>query len=586
MLRRIVVSGVTLGTMALFGACGGGDSPTEPSDSEPGPAPTVSSVEPAEGTVGTEVKITGTDFRSGASVQFDGLSSDSVDVVSGTEIFALAPSGIDAGVTYTVTVVNDDGTQGDLADAFAGVGPTLLFVNGATKPSGQVGSTVVFDGDAFGDLHTASDGTVLGRVLFSDGAGGTVEATIANEEDWVNTFILTRVPDGAATGDVVVETQTGTSDPIEFTVTSEATFSPSIVVWNKASHDLPKGLSGHEALFLSVDDGSGGVDQYVHVLGGASNDSMPVSEVHFAPIQTGGDIGAWTQTASMSTPRAFHAAVAATPFNSRVKTGDGFVYALGGIEAKGGDPVASVLRAPIQSDGSLGSWEDAGFLPEGLHSLEAEIFRSVLYVSAGARTGNEPVETVYKAPIDSLGVLGSWEQLASLPNAHGHHEMTVIGNCIHVFGGDSTAVDPDDATITDTRIISIFRNRIDLRTGDLTSSSWMTDDTDATKARAKHTSLISGGVVLQSAGLYDGIGTFGSSEQQFAQIGDEADACDVQDFNGANNDNSIGNQTDGANLFNHAAISFLDTDGNLHVMILGGDDVDAPGEKRPQVWFF
>jgi hypothetical protein len=68
----------------------------------------------------------------------------------------------------------------------------------------------------------------------------------------------------------------------------------------------------------------------------------------------------------------------------------------------------------------------------------------------------------------------------------------------------------------------------------------------------------------------------------FAQI---ASDCDVAEFSGANNNRSIA-QKGGGNLFNHAAISYIDANGVAHVMILGGDDVDNPGAKRQAVWFF
>ena len=72
--------------------------------------------------------------------------------------------------------------------------PVVADVNGATQPSGPNGSTVVIDGQNFG----AAQGS--GTVLFSNGTGGTVSAVIASASDWTNTFIVTTVPSGAATG--------------------------------------------------------------------------------------------------------------------------------------------------------------------------------------------------------------------------------------------------------------------------------------------------------------------------------------------------------------------------------------------------
>lgn len=568
-LERVMVVLAASGLLILAaGACGGGNDATGPSE-DVGPAPSASRATPSEGTVGTEVKVIGTNFRQGAGVQFGDAASDSVDVVADTLLFALAPSGLTGGTTYDLRVENADGTSDTLASAFTPVAPELEFVNGATRPSGQEGSTVVLDGHAFGDLQGQ------GQVVFFDGVGATIEA----ESDWTDTFILTTVPSGATDGGLVVKTATGTSDSIPFNVTSSANFSPSNVDWSETT-SLPTAVSGHSANFVRTLNGDGTYDRWVHVVGGASNDSVPRAGVHFAAVQSDGSLGTWTQTGSLPAGRAFHATVAATPFNSRVD-GDGYLYALGGIETKGGGPVTSVLRAPINGDATVGTWSEVATLPQPLHSLEAAIFRSNIYVSGGATTGDEPVAAVYRASVDTLGNLGSWRSLESLPTARAHHEMTVIGNCLHVFDGDSASFDPDYGQLTDTRYLDIARTTIDLRSDDL-AADWTIDDTQPSKARNRHTAVIAGGVVLRTAGWYNGIGTSGASENLYAPI---QSSCDVDSFNGANNAQSIKSKG-GGNLFNHAAVSFVDGSGTAHVMILGGDDVDSPGNKRSAVWFY
>ena len=98
------------------------------------------------------------------------------------------PAGVTADISYSVAVRNADGTQVTMPQAFIAVAPVLQFVNSATKPSGNTNSTVILEGQAFGDAQ----GT--GQVLFSNGSGGTIAATIADPGDWTNTFIVTTVP--------------------------------------------------------------------------------------------------------------------------------------------------------------------------------------------------------------------------------------------------------------------------------------------------------------------------------------------------------------------------------------------------------
>lgn len=564
-VRHVALAGFLVASLGC-----GGDGSTAPST---GPAPTITEVEPAVGTVGTELRLDGSNFRSGARVFVGDHEATSPEVVSSSLLVALVPAGVPVDEPLDVVARNSDGTEVGVVDAFTAVAPDLQFVNGATKPSGKVGSTVVLEGTAFGDVQGE------GEVLFSDGAGGTVPASITSEDDWTDTFILTIVPSGAESGDVVVVTSTGTSEPLTFTVTQEATFSPSVVDWQQTTA-LPAAVSGHAALFVLAEDDMGQDVRRVYVIGGADGDGTGQTSVWLGDIESDATVASWAATASLPAGRAFHAAVAATPFNARVQ--EGWIYALGGVEFTSGAPLSSVLRAPIQSDGSLGSWSEVSSLPEPLRSVEAVVFQSRIYVVGGATTDDVSVSSVYRAAIDTLGNVGSWETLTSLPEPRANHALTLVANCLHLFGGDDAGVLPGDPSLTSARYPQIHRARIDLRTRDLTSAGWSLDDTETVKARRSHTSVIAGGGVLNTAGLYDGIGTSGSSENMFAQVGAD---CDVDSFGGANNQNSI-KQNGGANLFDHAAISFVDGSGTSHVMILGGDDVDQPGQKQSAVWVF
>ncbi|NUQ21638.1 MAG: hypothetical protein HOQ09_11835, partial [Gemmatimonadaceae bacterium] len=307
MTRRAFQIPAALGAL-LLAACGGGDKTTAPSQ---GPAPSIAGVSPSTGTVGTELTLTGANFRNGATVSAGSFNADSVTVSNPTTIYARVPAGVAAGQSYAVTVKNADGSNAQLAGAFRAVAPVVSYVNGATLPSGNVGSTVIIEGSAFGDTQ----GT--GKVVFSNGAGGQITATIAAPGDWTDGFIVTTVPSGAATGDIQVVTATGSSTPMTFTITSNAQFSPSTIAWTSTTA-LPVGVSGHDAAFAVV-EGTSGNSNVVYVTGGADSTYAPRTDVHYAVIQSSGQLGAWTSTAALPAKRAFHASVVATPANSRVK---------------------------------------------------------------------------------------------------------------------------------------------------------------------------------------------------------------------------------------------------------------------------
>ncbi len=534
----------------------------------------MSLVEPAVGTVGTELRIVGTNFRTGAAVRVGSLSATGVTVAGGMEVFARVPEGVTVGSTYDVTVRNGDGTDVTFRQAFTAVAPTLSFVNGASKPSGNPGSTVIVEGSAFGDAQGS------GRVLFSDGAGGTVEATISSPDDWTDGFILTTVPAAAESGPILVETATGQSESLPFTVTGNATFSPSTIAWTE-TEGLPVGLSGHGAVYVPVDDDAGTTVQRVYVVGGASNDSVPTGGLHHTVIQADGSVATWDSEADLSTGVTHHAVVAATPFNSKAPD-SGYLFVLGGVQEKGGQPVDAVRRIPLNPDGSLGTPEPAGALPAPLHSLGAVIFRSTVYIAGGATTDHEPVATVYRAAIDSLGNLGEWEALDALPEARAHHQFVGFGGFLYAVGGDASAQPVDDANFTQnaTKLGTVAAARIDLRSGAL-ANGWSESPSTLQKARSKHVALAAGGSLFVSSGLYAAAGT-GSSENTFAGINSDGS---LQSFGGATGSNTL-QSVGGVNLFNTRGIAYVDGSGVAHVMVLGGDDVENPGQKSSKVIFY
>ncbi len=566
LLRTILLCTILM----LCWGCGGDDSGTS---SNAGEEPTLSGINPTEGTVGTEVSVSGTNFRPGATIWFNSLVADSIEVASDTTIFALVPDGIDTGVVYTVTVRNSDGTEANLSASFAAIRPELTYINSATKPSGNTGSTVIIEGAAFGDLQGVGD------VLFSDGAGGTIAAVIESPDNWTNTFIVTTVPAGANTGEIVVTTATGVSDSLAFTVTQNASFSPSEINWASTSA-LPIGLSGHQAHYVPVDD-AGTLTRYVLVTGGADSVSTR-PETYFATIQSNGQLTSWTGSTNLPQPTAFHASTAATPFNSKVD-GFGYIYALGGIDSVGGQPMTDVYKASISSSGQIGSWMLTTSLPLPLHSHGAVTFRGSMYLAGGATTDNNPVSLVYRAHIDSLGELSTWEEFASLPSGRSYHGFTSFGGYLHLFGGETGTVSPEDSNYisNDSKLAEVLFMPIDLRTGNLATSAWSVNASSLTKNVSKHSSVVAGGNVLITGGLYNGAGT-GSSENSYAQIFSDGTVGSFQGATGAITITSQG----GGNLFNHAALSYVDGNGVAHVMVLGGDDANSPGSKHSAVWIY
>src|SRR3989475_405505 len=178
------------------------------------PAPSITSLNPTSGLVGTSVTIAGANFgatQGTSRVKFNGTAATPTSW-SATSIVAPVPAGATTGnVVVTVGGVASNGVSFTVTVP----APSITSLNPA---SGLVGASVTIAGANFG----ATQGT--SSVKFN---GTTATAT-----SWSATSIIAPVPAGATTGNVVVTVGGVASNGVSFTVTVPA---PSITSLNPAS---------------------------------------------------------------------------------------------------------------------------------------------------------------------------------------------------------------------------------------------------------------------------------------------------------------------------------------------------------------
>ncbi|MFZ1156261.1 MAG: Ig-like domain-containing protein, partial [Candidatus Sulfotelmatobacter sp.] len=163
------------------------------------PAPSISSLSSASGTVGTFVTITGVNFGStqGAStVAFNGTFGTPTSW-SATSVVVPVPSGATTG--NVVVTVGGLASNGVPFTVFQTPSITNLSATSAT-----IGASVTITGANFGATQGAS------TVMFN-GTGGTPAS-------WSPTSIVVPVPLGATTGNVVVTVNGISSNPVSMTV--------------------------------------------------------------------------------------------------------------------------------------------------------------------------------------------------------------------------------------------------------------------------------------------------------------------------------------------------------------------------------
>jgi len=161
---------------------------------------------------------------------------------------------------------------------------------------------------------------------------------------------------------------------------------------------------------------------FVYCIGGEG----AADEVIYAPMNGDGSLGAWTATTSLPNGRRFHASV----------TYNGFIYVIAGFDGDFNLAYDDVLVAPINADGALGSWTPTASLPSprGFHA--AAVYNGFVYVTGGWMTGQGANPDVLVAPVNADGTLGAWAATTELPGNRASHSCVAYNGFLYLIGGE------------------------------------------------------------------------------------------------------------------------------------------------------
>ncbi len=214
----------------------------------------------------------------------------------------------------------------------------------------------------------------------------------------------------------------------------------SLGTWISQTHPLPQALSSGTAVIYPRDANS----SWIYVLGGTNSSGDTLDTVYYTILNHNtSTISDWTTNSNpLSLPVSYEAATAH----------NGYVYVIGGDYVDPPFPpeaLETVFYAKIQADGSLGQWQEAEALPQGLESLlavaygEEETNTHILYALGGWDGAGTRSNWVYFADIDpDDGSLSPWQQApegGSLPLPIYSHSGVLFNGQILVTGGKYTS---------------------------------------------------------------------------------------------------------------------------------------------------
>ncbi|HLZ93172.1 MAG TPA: hypothetical protein VKQ28_15800 [Candidatus Acidoferrum sp.] len=450
--------------------------------------------------------------------------------------------------------------------------PQIQNINSSTTPTSPLGLPIEINGGGFQ--------AGPGKVNFTQGS--TSIDVVPAASAWSDTGAVADVPStltAPGTVSVKVVTSGGTSNAITLNLVGTITFNPSQMQWGTTML-LPKPMTGLRAVGLP---GTSSSSAFAIVTGGydgtANNKTVWANN-----LNQDGTVGSTTNTTwttittnPLPTTLAHHAMAEADDTNSLVAVGKRYIYVLGGqvnfTDSPGG--TNTVYIASVDSTaGTVGTWTaSTNTLPKSLLGLTATVHNGYLYVAGGLDTNGNPVKDVYSAPVNADGTIGTWTTATNvLPIARSFGTMFVFGGIMYYINGDPNAsLLPNSQGVGDTSVYyaSAVRGVV---------GSWTLNGNSTPANRAKGVLYTAYGQVISGEGVYSG--NPGSKEMETSTVNaNNTTNVALNSWTGL-----TGTTDPGANVYNAAGFTsplFAPTTNGPRFLLLGGQVFSSNGVIGP-----
>ena len=157
---------------------------------------------------------------------------------------------------------------------------------------------------------------------------------------------------------------------------------------------------------------------YIYEIGGCAS-SCPSTVVDYASINSNGTLGTWTATTALL---AANQAAASVVYN-------GYIYEMGGYTVSGS--TAAVDYAPINANGTIGSWVATASLVAATYSANAVVYNGYIYEIAGFTSGYNAATQWAQINNGGPGTLPSW----SSASVSGYNSNALYGSTSVAYNG-------------------------------------------------------------------------------------------------------------------------------------------------------
>ncbi|HLZ14421.1 MAG TPA: hypothetical protein VKQ34_00340 [Candidatus Saccharimonadales bacterium] len=218
---------------------------------------------------------------------------------------------------------------------------------------------------------------------------------------------------------------------------STSSVAESVQIFNNYSGS-PKSYSSQNNIGVDRIGGSATVlNGYIYYAGGCTDMACttPSANVYYAPINSDGTIGTFT-AAGNSLP--------ATRAWGKLLNAGGTLYYVGGQDSScttgngtGVTGVCSTVYYSTPSSGVPGTWSSTVALPGERTQMGAAVFNNRIYVAGGANGAGTVQSTVYYSPSLSAGgaISGSWTSTTAFTTAREGAVLVAYGAALYLMGG-------------------------------------------------------------------------------------------------------------------------------------------------------